>query len=166
MPHITSLNFYLMSEARQYLTKEKFQEFKTELDFLRTERRKAVAENLEYAKKLGDLAENAEYHEARQEQAEVEDRINHLENLLKTAMIVDDQHGDTVVVGSTVKVKKEGEEGMKTYKVVGSEEVDMEHGKVSNLSPLGVSILGKKKGETFDFTTPKGKVTYTLISIE
>ncbi len=155
-----------MTEAQQYLTKEKFQEFKKELDFLRTERRKVVAENLEYAKKLGDLSENAEYHEARQEQAEVEDRINHLENLLKTAVLVGDQHGDKATVGSTVKVQKEGEADVKTYKVVGSEEADMAHGKVSNLSPFGLSLLGKKKGETFSFTTPKGKVTYTLISIE
>lgn len=155
-----------MSEARQYLTKEKFQEFKAELDFLRTERRKAVAENLEYAKKLGDLAENAEYHEARQEQAEVEDRINHLENLIKTASIVDDQHGDIATVGSTVKVQKVGEKEIRTYKIVGSEEADMTHGKVSNLSPLGASLLGKKKGTNFSFTTPKGKAAYTLISIE
>ena len=155
-----------MSEAQQYLTKEKFQEFKKELDFLRTERRKTVAENLEYAKKLGDLSENAEYHEARQEQAEVEDRINHLENLLKKVVLVGDEHGDTVTVGSTVKVKKDGENEAKIYKVVGSEEADMAHGKVSNLSPLGSAIIGKKKGETFSFTTPKGKATYTLISIE
>ncbi len=155
-----------MSEARQYLTKEKFQEFKKELDFLRTERRKEVAENLEYAKKLGDLSENAEYHEARQEQAEVEDRINHLENLMKTASILDDQHGDIANVGSTVKVQKDGESELRAYKIVGSEEVDMANGKVSNLSPLGSSIIGKKKGELFSFATPKGKVTYKLISIE
>jgi transcription elongation factor GreA len=155
-----------MSEAAQYLTKEKLQEFKKELEFLRTERRKEVAENLEYAKKLGDLSENAEYHEARQEQAEVEDRINHLENLIKKAVIVDDQHGDTVGVGSTVKVKKDGEDEVRTYKIVGSEEADMAHGKVSNLSPLGSALLGKKKGEKFSFNTPKGPASYTLISIE
>jgi transcription elongation factor GreA len=154
-----------MSEARQYLTNEKLEEFKKELEYLRHERRKEVAENLEYAKKLGDLSENAEYHEARQEQAEVEDRINHLENLIKTAVIVDDQHGDTVGVGSTVKVKKEGGD-TQTYKIVGSEEADMAHGKVSNLSPLGAALLGKKKGQNFSVSTPKGKVTYTLISIE
>lgn len=153
-------------EAQQYLTKEKFQEFKKELDFLRTERRKVVAENLEYAKKLGDLSENAEYNEARQEQAEVEDRINHLENLIKVASIVDDQHGDIATVGSTVKVQKVGESELRTYKVVGSEEADMAHGKVSNLSPFGSALLGKKKGENFSVTTPKGKATYTLISIE
>lgn len=155
-----------MNEAQQYLTKEKFQEFKKELDFLRTERRKTVAENLEYAKKLGDLSENAEYHEARQEQAEVEDRINHLENLIKTAAIVGDQHGDTVSIGSTVNVQKVGEKDIKTYKIVGSEEADMAHGKVSNSSPFGIALIGKRKGENFSFSTPKGKVSYTLISIE
>ncbi len=155
-----------MPEAQQYLTKEKFQEFKKELDFLRTERRKEVAENLEYAKKLGDLSENAEYHEARQEQAEVEDRINHIENLLKTAVLVGDQHGDKAVVGSTVKVQKEGESEVRTYKIVGSEEADMAHGKVSNLSPFGLALMGKKKGEEFSFLSPKGKATYKLISIE
>jgi transcription elongation factor GreA len=155
-----------MSEALQYLTKEKFQEFKKELDFLRTERRKEVAENLEYAKKMGDLSENAEYNEARQEQAEVEDRINHLENLIKTASIVADQHGDIANVGSTVKVKKDGDSETRSYKIVGSEEADMINGKVSNLSPLGSSLLGKKKGEKFSFATPKGQVTYTLINIE
>ena len=160
MPTIT------MTETQQYLTKEKLQEFNKELDFLRTKRRKEVAENLEYAKKLGDLSENAEYHEARQEQAEVEDRINHLENLMKTAVIVDDQHGDTAVVGSTVKVQKKGETDIRVYKVVGSEEADMSNGKVSNLSPFGSALLGKKKGEVFSFQTPKGEVSYSLISIE
>ena len=154
-----------MSDAQQYLTSEKMQEFTKELNVLKTEKRKQVAENLEYAKKLGDLSENAEYHEARQEQAEVEDRINHIENLIKTATIVDEKHGDVVSIGSTVRVQKEGEKEVKEYKIVGSEEADMSHGKVSNLSPLGSALLGKKKGEKVSFTTPKGKAVYTLISI-
>lgn len=154
-----------MSEAKQYLTSEKLAEFKKELDFLRTEKRKQVAESLEYAKKLGDLSENAEYHEARQVQAEVEDRINHLENLIKTAVIVDGGGKDVVSIGSTVKIQKEGEGNVKEYKIVGSEEADMLHGKVSNLSPLGSALLGKRKGEKVSFTTPKGKVVYTLLSV-
>ncbi len=154
-----------MPDTIQYLTKEKFEEFQKELNFLRTERRKTVAESLEYAKKLGDLSENAEYHEARQEQAEVEDRINHLENLLKTASIVGDEHGDTVRVGTTVKVMKEGDSEAKIYKIVGSEEADMAQGKISNISPIGSAIIGKKEGESFSFQTPKGKVSYKLISI-
>lgn len=154
-----------MSDAQQYLTSEKMQEFAKELNILKTEKRKQVAESLEYAKKLGDLSENAEYHEARQEQAEVEDRINHIENLIKTAMIVDEKHGDVVTIGSTVKVQKEGDKDVREYKIVGSEEADMAHGKVSNLSPLGSALLGKKKGEKVSFITPKGKAVYTLISI-
>ena len=158
-----------MSEAKQYLTREKMQEFKKELDFLKSDKRKQVAESLEYAKKLGDLSENAEYHDARQIQAEVEDRINHLENLVKTAVIVevDSAHANDgmVSIGSNVKIQKEGEKETKEYKIVGSEEADMAQGKVSNLSPLGSALLGKKKGDKVQIVTPKGKVSYTLISI-
>jgi transcription elongation factor GreA len=155
-----------MTDEKQYLTKEKHQEFKKELENLRTNRRKEVAENLEYAKKLGDLSENAEYQQAREEQASVEDRISHLEQVLKTALILNDRHSDSVGIGSTVKVEKAGEKAAHTYKIVGSEEADMAHGKVSNLSPLGAALIGKKKGDTLSVTTPKGKVSYTLISIE
>jgi transcription elongation factor GreA len=155
-----------MSESKQYLTSEKLAEFKKELQYLTNEKRKEIAENLEYTKKMGDLAENAEYHEARQAQGEIEDRISHLENLIKTALIVDNQKTDTATIGSNVKVKKQGESEYRVYKIVGSEEADMATGKVSNLSPLGKSLLGKKKGDTFSFTTPKGKVEYELISIE
>lgn len=155
-----------MSESKQYLTSEKLQEFKKELEFLKTDKRKQVAENLEYAKKLGDLSENAEYHEARQEQAEVEDRINHLENVLKYAVVVDHIQGDVVTIGSTVKIKKEGESDARVYKIVGSEEADMTAGKVSNLSPLGSSLMGKRKGDSVIVSAPKGKTTYSLISIE
>ena len=156
-----------MSEAKQYLTSEKMQEFKKELNFLKTEKRKQVAENLEYAKKLGDLSENAEYHEARQVQAEVEDRISHLENILKTAVVLDNDTagGDTVRIGSSVKVQKEGEKETREYKIVGSEEADMAQGKVSTLSPLGVALVGKKKGDKVTINTPKGKTVYTLLSL-
>ena len=154
-----------MSESKQYLTSEKLVEFRKELDFLKTEKRKQVAEGLEYAKKLGDLAENSEYHEARQTQAEVEDRINHLEFLIKTAVIVGGNQTDAVSIGSTVKVQKEGDNSVKEYKIVGSEEADMAFGKVSNLSPLGFALLGKHKGDRVSFNTPKGQANYTLISV-
>jgi len=157
-----------MSEEKQYLTSEKMQEFKKELDFLRTEKRKQVAENLEYAKKLGDLSENAEYHEARQVQAEVEDRISHLENLLKTAVILQTRENDSangISIGSKIKIQKEGEKDMREYTIVGSEEADMTQGKVSNLSPLGVALIGKKKGDKVVVNTPKGKTGYTIFSI-
>ncbi len=155
-----------MKDEKQYLTKEKHKEFKDELDFLRTTRRKEVAENLEYAKGLGDLSENAEYQEAREVQANVEDRINHLEMILKQATILDEIHRDVVSIGSTIVVQKDGTKEQSKYKLVGSEEADMTMGKISNLSPLGSAMIGKKKGENFSFTTPKGKMTYKIIDIE
>ena len=154
-----------MTDEKQYLTKEKHSEFTKELEFLRTERRKEVAEELEYAKKLGDLSENAEYQQAREEQANVEGRINHLEQVLKSAQIVDERHSDTVDIGSTVNVQKEGDDKPRVYTIVGSEEADMSAGKVSNLSPFGVALIGKKKDEKFSVNTPKGKLSYTLINI-
>ena len=155
-----------MTDEKQYLTKEKFAEFTKELEFLRHERRKEVASDLEYAKKLGDLSENAEYQQAREEQAAVEGRISHLEQVLKTAIIMDERHSDTVGIGSTVHVQKEGDSKAQVYKIVGSEEADTALGKISNLSPIGVALIGKKKGEKFSINTPKGKSSYTLISIE
>ena len=155
-----------MTEEKQYLTKEKYNEFKKELETLRTTRRKEVAEALEYAKKLGDLSENAEYQQAREDQAGLEDRISHLEQVLKTASIVDDRHSDTVGIGSMVKVERSGASDHQIYKIVGSEEADMAKGKVSNLSPLGAALIGKKKGESFTIATPKGKAVYKLVSIE
>ncbi len=85
---------------------------------------------------------------------------------MKTAIIIDERHSDTVGIGSTVHVQKDGDAKEQIYKIVGSEEADMASGKVSNLSPLGVALIGKKKGEKFAVNTPKGKSSYTLISIE
>ncbi|MES2470696.1 MAG: transcription elongation factor GreA [Patescibacteria group bacterium] len=155
-----------MHQETQYLTKEKYKELQDELEQLRKVKRKEIAEHLEYAKKLGDLSENAEYHEAREEQAEVEDRINHLEYVLKTAQILNDRHGDIAGIGSTVKIQKEGDSDEKAYMIVGSEEADMMAGKISNLSPIGTALIGKKKGDKFQVKTPKGVASYTLISIE
>ena len=149
----------------QYLTKEKFAELKTEVEQLRNVRRKEVAESLEYAKKLGDLSENAEYHEAREEQAKVEDRISHLEMVLKTATILNEKHSSTVSIGSTVIAQKEGEKENKKFMIVGSEEVDTVNGKLSNHSPIGAALMGKTKGDTITVTTPKGKVVYKIIDV-
>lgn len=155
-----------MSNETQYLTPEKFEELRKELEFLKVERRKEVAEHLEYAKKLGDLSENAEYHQAREEQAEVEDRISRLENLLKSAVITGQGRTDIITIGSTIRLQKDGDNKSYLYTIVGSEEADMSHGKISNLSPLGSSLLGHKKGETVTINTPKGKITYTIVIIK
>jgi len=149
---------------KEYLTQEKFEEFTKELEFLKSTKRKEVAESLEYAKALGDLSENAEYHEARGEQALVEDRINKLENLLKNALIVSSSDTGIVNVGSVVTVEKDGKKSI--YTIVGSEEADVTSNKISVKSPFGQSIIGKKKGEEFIFTAPSGEVSYSIVDIK
>jgi transcription elongation factor GreA len=155
-----------MSEEKEYLTKEKHEALIAELEHLKKDRRKEIAQNLEFAKALGDLSENAEYHDAREEQAEVEDRILKIEYILKNSEIVALHHSTTVGVGTTVTVKKEGEKGNIVYKIVGSEEVNMAEAKISFKSPLGQAMLGKKKGDSFNFVAPKGTFAYKVVDIE
>lgn len=150
----------------EYLTQEKYDEFVKELEFLKKVRRKEVAESLEYAKSMGDLSENAEYHEARDMQATIEDRIAHLESLLKTAKIVSSHPTDSVAVGSTVTVKKENGGEEKTYTIVGAEEADVSTGKISVVSPFGQAVINKKKGEKFTFNAPSGPVSYKVVEIK
>jgi transcription elongation factor GreA len=157
-----------MKEEREYLTKDKFDELNAELKDLKTVKRKEVAESLDYARGLGDLSENAEYHEARENQANIEDRISKLESMLKNATIVSDEstHGEHVRIGSAVTVEKHGDKVQRKFKIVGSEETDMAQGKLSNRSPLGSAILGRKVGESFSFVSPAGTMTYKIISVE
>ncbi len=155
-----------MPEEKQFLTKEKFNELTDELDFLKTTRRKEIAEKLEFAKSLGDLSENAEYQEARQDQAETEDRIMTVESILSSAEIIHKSKGDAVRVGSTVVIKKKGEKEKQEYQIVGSEEADMASGKISNISPIGAALIGKSKGGIVTYTTPKGNVECEIIDIK
>jgi transcription elongation factor GreA len=151
---------------KEYLTKEKYKTLSEELDYLRKTKRREVAEQLEYAKSLGDLSENAEYHEARDMQGVVEDRIQKLEGILKNATIISSHGTDTVAVGSEVAVTKAGDKNGKTYTIVGGEESDLANGKISIHSPFGEAIVGKKKGETFAFNAPSGPITYKIIDIK
>lgn len=155
-------------DNHEYLTQEKYDEFAKELEFLKHTRRKEVAENLEFAKSLGDLSENAEYHEARDVQANVEDRINRLETILKTATIMTTDHHSAghVVLGSVVTVQKDGQSEKKIFTIVGSEETDSTAGKISMKSPLGQALLGKKKKDVCTVKTPTGVATYKVIDIK
>lgn len=155
-----------MPNGQEYLTKEKFNELEKELETLKTTKRKEVAEALEYAKSLGDLSENQEYQEARDSQAVLEDRINKLENILKSAKIVSAQNTSVVSVGSSITVEKEGDKTKKTYMMVGSEEADAANGKISIHSPLGTAAMGKSKGDKFSFQTPSGMMSYKIIDIK
>ena len=150
---------------KEYLTQDKYNEFERELKELKTVRRKEIAEQLEYAKSLGDLSENAEYHEARDEQAQIENRIARLETLLQNAEIVSSHATDVVTVGSTVTVQPGGTGDAVSYIIVGSEEVDTDAGKISVNSPLGKGLLGKKRGDKVEIEAPRGKVTYAIVNI-
>ncbi len=148
----------------EYLTPEKKVEFEKELITLKTVRRKEIADALEYAKSLGDLSENAEYHQAREDQANCEERIAHIETILKNAIVTDTHAVGVVSVGSTVTLLKKGDKEERTFALVGSEEADSQSGKISNESPVGKAILGKKKGDKVTVVTPKGNVEYSIVA--
>ena len=156
-----------MNETQAFLTAEKFEELKKELEHLKTVRRKEVAESLEYARSLGDLSENAEYQEARDMQAAIEERIAYLEKTIKEAKIVShNKKGDVVGLGSTVTILKSKEKNDRTYTIVGSDEANIHEHKISYLSPLGEALMGKTKGDEFTFDTPNGAQTYKVKKVE
>ena len=150
--------------SKQYLTKERLQELKDELATLKNKRRVEVAERLKQAKEYGDLSENSEYAEAREEQASVETRIAELENLLKDAVTIEKTTGDTVMIGSTVTVKR-GEKTM-TYTVVGSYEAKPDEGLISGESPLGKAFLSHRVGDAVKVATPAGPAVYEILKVE
>lgn len=148
-----------------YLTPERLEELKKELEVLKTARRADVSERLRRAKEFGDLSENSEYTEAREEQSAVETRIAEIEDMMKQASLIKKgAGGDTVHIGSAVTVEKDGKE--MTYMIVGSEESKPEESKISNESPLGAAFLGKKAGESIGVATPNGEATYKITRIE
>ena len=155
-----------MTQDNTYLTKEKLDALSAELENLKTVRRKEIAQDLEYAKSLGDLSENAEYQEAREAQGSIEERISKIEALLKNAMVVSHHANDTINIGSKVFIKKEGSTESTQYTLVSSEEADVAVGKLSYNSPLGAALMGKKKDQSFVFKSPKGNVNYTVVSID
>ncbi|MEI6316570.1 MAG: transcription elongation factor GreA [bacterium] len=155
-----------MNQTASYLTEEKRKALELELETLKTEKRKEILEALEFAKSLGDLSENAEYHQAREEQGKLEERIASIENLLQNSEVVKKHHGGIIQVGTTVVVQKEGTKEKKTFSIVGSEEADVLSGKISNNSPLGQALIGKKKGDDAVLKSPKGEIVYTIVSIE
>ncbi len=145
------------------VSQEKFDEMVKELEHLKTVRRTEIAKNLEYARSLGDLSENAEYQEARDLQAATEERIKKLEDLVKnTRIVTDGKRKSEISFGSKVLIRKDGSVEAHEYTVVGSEEADMRVKKLSHVSPLGSALMGKKKGDVFTFETPSGKQTYTI----
>jgi transcription elongation factor GreA len=151
--------------ATQYLTEERLAELKAELENLKNVKRNEVAQRLKTAKEYGDLSENSEYVEAREEQANVEARIFELEELLKDAAILKTgEGGDTIRVGSVVTVKK-GDREM-TYTIVGPYEAKPEEGRISDESPLGKSFIGHKVGDAVTVSTPGGSASYEVLKVK
>ena len=148
-----------------YLTQEGLEKLKKELEELKTVRRREVIDRIQAARELGDLSENAEYSDAKDEQSFIEGRIEELEALIKKAEIIDsNNHNGAVSLGSTVKVVCNGD-SEKEYKIVGSNEADPLKGLISNESPLGGAFLGKKVGETIEVEVPRGKMVCKIINI-
>lgn len=153
--------------SSEFISTEKLNDLKKELDYLKNTRRKELAENLQRARALGDLSENAEYHAAREEQGFSEDRIKEIEYIIKTAKVVDHVKSNGVVqVGTIVEIKKKGERTTKKVEIVGGEESDMLAGKVSYKSPLGEALVGEKEGEEVTVKTPKGEMVYKIVSVK
>ena len=152
--------------SKKYLlTKEGLEKLNNELKLLINEKRKEVIERIREAAAHGDLSENADYAQAREEQSFIEGRIMEIEDMIKNAEIITaaTQHS-VVTIGSTVVVKVNGQE--KKYTIVGSNEANPLQGKISNESAVGKSLLGKKVGDKFKITAPAGEMEYEVVAIE
>ena len=152
--------------VKQYITAEGLEKLKEELNYLKTEKRQEIAKRIQVAKELGDLSENAEYSEAKEQQALNEVKIAETKETLKNAETIDDRHSrsDFVQIGSTIKVKNGKAE--RVFTIVGSNEADPSEGKISNESPLAMSFLGRKAGDSVEVETPKGKVEYKIVEVK
>jgi transcription elongation factor GreA len=157
-----------LNEKEIILTAEGLQKLQEELDELKTVHRKEVNDRIRQAKEYGDLSENAEYEDAKQEQAFIEGRILKLEGMIRNSRIIDESEysADEVHIGATVKVKELKNNESYEFHIVGSAEADPTAKRISNESPLGRALLGHKKGETVDVSTPRGVVKYKIDAIK
>jgi transcription elongation factor GreA len=153
-----------VNNRTQYISEDGLAKLRAELEELINVRRQEIAQRIHDAKEHGDLAENAEYEDAKNEQAFVEGQIQRLEVLIKNAIIIDETHGtDHVQIGSTVKVV--GTDGKEVFTIVGSTEASPRDGKISNESPVGRALLGKRKGDSVVVHVPAGDFSYKILEI-
>lgn len=155
-----------MNERPVYLTQEGYETLEEELHHNETVRRRQVAERLHNALTEGELIENAELEEARREQSFVEGRILEIQNMLRHAVIIKkSEETGLVTLGADVTIQEEGSETLEEYQVVGSAEANPTKGKISNESPLGKALMGKKVGEKATIHAPGGDITFEIIAI-
>lgn len=157
----------MATEQKTKYTKEGYQKLIDELEYLKVTRRQEVKELLKEARSFGDLSENSEYDEAKNQQAQVEHRIAELEFLIKNGEVVSEDTIDKnlVSIGSTVTIKYEDSRQV-TYHIVSSNEVAPLEKKISDLSPIGSALVGHKKGETVTIVTPAGEKEAKIVSLE
>ncbi|MBC7462195.1 MAG: transcription elongation factor GreA [Thermoleophilia bacterium] len=147
------------------ITQEGYDKLVVELEELTTTKRAEIAERIKTAREYGDVSENAEYDDAKNEQARAESRIIHIEESLRTAKIIGDVDTKTVGIGNKVTVKEKGAKSEEVYSIVGSTEADPLENRVSNESPFGKALLGSKKGDVVEVPAPKGSITYEILKI-
>ena len=157
-----------MEEKEVILTQEGYDNLDKELNYLKTEKRTEIAERIKVALGFGDLSENSEYDEAKNAQAENEVKIAELENKLRHAKIIDEKEidTDTVQIGNTVKVLDIEFNEEVEYTIVGSTEVNLAENKISNESPVGAALLGKKKNDMVEVNAPAGIMKYKILDIK
>ena len=157
---------YMKKEYK--MSAERKEELQKELTYLKTVREKEVADLIKEARGFGDLSENSEYDEAKNEQGKLYSRIAEVEEILQHVVIVDEASGSTneVTIGCTVTVADASGKTMPAYKIVGSQEADPMHGIISEESPFGKALLGAKEGDTVTVEAPRGAITYTVQKIE
>lgn len=150
------------------LTPEGYERLKQEIQYLSTEKRREVADRIRIAREFGDIAENAEYDDAKNEQAMLEHRIAQLEERLIAARVIEkrDIQKDVVSIGSKVKLRDIDAKKTVEYHIVGSAEANPAENKLSNESPVGKAILGKKKGETVEVVAPRGALKFKILEIK
>lgn len=154
-----------MVQKEVYLTKEGYDELKARLEELTTVARHEIAAKIKRAREFGDLSENAEYEEAKQEQGFIEGEIMEIEYKLKNAVIIEKKRTSKISMGSCVKVYDRDMEEEVAYTIVGSDEVDIDKGFISNESPMGTALLGHKKGDVVTVDAPMGKIELEILSV-
>ena len=149
-----------------YLTKDGLEKLQKEYDELTTTGRKKIAEMIKTAKEYGDLSENSEYADAKDQQVFIEGRIAELEHILKNAVMIDESHNNCSIVNVGCSVNVELETGEMEFKIVGSAEADPAKGWISNESPIGKALLGKKSGDIVEVAVPAGNMQYKIKKIK
>ena len=150
------------------LTPEGYEKLKQEIEYLRGDRRREVADRIRVAREFGDIAENAEYDDAKNEQAMLEHRIAQLEERLSAARVIakGDIKKDVVSIGSVVRLRDVDAKETFEYHIVGSAEANPSASKLSNESPVGKAIMGRKKGETVEVSAPRGSLKFKILDIK